>query len=61
MTNERPSDATTPASEDQIKDLAPAEISEEQVRGGDSTTPTESVSLNFGTIKWTYTQQDKAN
>lgn len=61
MTNERPNDATTPVSEDQIKDLAPAEISEAEVRGGDSTLPAESLSLNFGTIKWTYTQQDKTN
>lgn len=58
MMNEPIHDAMTPpASEEQIKDLPPIENAEEQVRGGDSTKPTESLSLSFGALQIKNVQQ----
>jgi len=56
-TNESVTDATTPLNEDQLEDLPPIENAEEQVRGGDSTKPTESLSLNFGAVATHYVSQ----
>ena len=39
-----------------------AQLSEDalnQVSGGDQNVPAESVSFNYGTIEWTYTQQKR--
>lgn len=61
MTNERPSDATSKASgdeladqpKDQLKDLPSKEkAGEDQVRGGGT------VTLTYTQPQWTYTKQD---
>lgn len=56
-TNESMNDATTPLNKEQLEDLQPIEKAEEQVRGGDSTKPTESVTLNFGAIQYRNSNQ----
>lgn len=40
-----------------ISKISPGVSAHDKTAGGKSEFPTESVSLNYGTIKWTYTQQ----
>jgi len=47
MPNERPNDAIAQANDEQLKDLAPAEISEEQLRGRTDSKPTEYLTFQF--------------
>jgi len=57
MTNERKNDETAKANDEQVNDLAPIQSDEGQVRGGDSTTPTETIHFNYGALQIKYNQQ----
>jgi hypothetical protein len=52
MTDEKHDETKDPSEADLIEDLEPDAEDAESVKGGDG--PTESVSFNFGSIKYEY-------